>query len=79
MQQEKNEMQKRLFGVLQLLKAQEQLIETLEDSVEISRERAEMFQEILAYHVPGLQYSLVWKRVYLPIYGEINSPPFSKN
>lgn len=79
MQQENQEMQQKLFKAEQLIKAQEKLIESLELAVETNQERTEMFREILAYHVPKATPWTEWKRVYLPVYGKINSPPFSKN
>ena len=72
MQQEKNDLQKKLIRAEELIKSQEQLIDALSLSAEIS-------QEILAYHLPHVSHDPIWKRVYLPIYGEIKSPPFSKN
>jgi SMC interacting uncharacterized protein involved in chromosome segregation len=79
MQQENHEMQKKLIMAQQLIQAYKQQLDVLQLSAEIYQERTEMFKEILGYYVPHLQIGFEWKRVYLPVYGKIQSPPFSKN
>ncbi|MBM6498987.1 hypothetical protein [Flavobacterium macrobrachii] len=79
MQQENKVMQKELALAQELIKLQEKQINALLLSAEVNRERIEMFEEILRYYVPKFKIGHVWERVYLPVYGKIKSPPFSKN
>ena len=79
MQQENKKLQQSLYEAQRLIQAQQKLIQTLELSVEINKERVEILLEVLECYAPKFKSELDWKRTYLPVYGKITSPPFSKN
>lgn len=86
MQQENQELQKKLIHAQQMIEALLQQVDALQNCadalqncVEAYQESREMYVEILGYYVPDLQIGFEWKRVYLPVYDGIKSPPFSKN
>ena len=79
MQQEKNEMQKKLNEAKDLIAALQKHIEVLELALEVKDNSMELLKEAISYNLPKLAIETKWKRVYLPVYGKINAPSFSKN
>lgn len=79
MQQENQELRKKLIIAERDNQALLQMVKALQTCVESSQETRDMLAEWLAYYEPNTKIGFEWKRVYLPVYGKINSPPFSKN
>ncbi|WP_298156681.1 hypothetical protein [Flavobacterium sp.] len=82
MQNENLKLQRQLLIAQKVIEAQKESIEALKELNDTLQSSIEMYRESIAYHIPKLmpkEQGFKAGRIYLPVYGKIDSPPFSKN